>query len=157
MEKDNKILLGAVLILLVAMISFNFNDAVTGDVASGAKIAVTVNPAQVYFSYNDLNNKPSKTVIVTVTVQNGQIENNVDLYRSTGERTTRTKEICKPATSSYCTKGVYEVPFTVTSDLDVGDYYFRVSKRPVAKENRQTVNSNTITITKYKPANTYEY
>ena len=77
MEKDNKILLGAVLILLVAMVSFNFNT-LTGEVTSAkTRATITVSPSYVYFNYNELNQQTTKSVELTVDVENGKVINEV--------------------------------------------------------------------------------
>ena len=55
MEKDNKVVLGAVLILLVGMLSFNFAGSLTGKTVNkgGPDVVLTVSPSNVYFSFED--------------------------------------------------------------------------------------------------------
>ncbi len=154
MEKDNKVLLGAVLILLVAMVSFSFNDAVTGEVTSSAA-SVSASPTQVYFNFDDLANRPTKIVTVTVNVREGSVENDIQLYRDTGEKVEAKKQICK-ASASTCSKGVYEVPVQVSSSLEEGDYFFRVSGRSFAKQNQKVYDSNKINVAKYTSSSDYQ-
>ena len=47
MEKDNKILFGAILIILIAMLSLNFNDLITGNVSKESVSKVIVSPSEV--------------------------------------------------------------------------------------------------------------
>ena len=147
MEKDNKILLGAVLIMLVAMVSFNFNS-ITGKATTSSGVLVSAAPSELYFSYDDLANKPSKVVKVKVEVDSQGIENQLDLYRSNGERIGgQGRELCR--SSNNCRKGVYTVDFRIPSSLQEGSYFFRVQRRDFAGRSREVFNSNQITVTKY--------
>ena len=47
MEKDNKILFGAILIILIAMLSLNFNNILTGNVSKESVSKVVVSPNEV--------------------------------------------------------------------------------------------------------------
>ena len=162
MEKDNKILLGAVLILLVAMVSFNFNT-LTGEVTSSekARATITASPSDVYFSYNDLNHQTTKKVDLTVNIENGEFVNEVWLYRFNGERIEKIdNHLCSPdgnTQSSYCRPRVYRLTASVSSNLEEGDYYFRImSKASTGQVPKLPFNSNTITLTKFSSSNTYE-
>lgn len=156
MEKDNKVLLGAVLILLVAMLSFNFNS-VTGNVTNKEDHAtVSVNTNTVYFSQEDLNNRPTKPVMVTVRVDSGQVENQITLYRATGEKTNKREKVCESKTN--CESGkTYTVEFGIGTDLEEGDYYFTVEGHKEQLNGntftRDKFNSNTITLTKFSISN----
>ena len=157
MERDNKILLGAVLILLVAMLSFNFNS-ITGKVTASNKAAVRADPSSVYFSADDLANRPTKVVSVKVTVSSGSVENNLQLYRSSGERMNgKTRQLC--GSKSECKKGTYQVDFKMGAELEDGEYYFAVQgdRERFEAENvdesaefsRDIFKSNMVTIDKY--------
>lgn len=150
MEKDNKVVLGAVLILLVGMLSFNFSS-LTGEAVRGQEASLTASPSNVYFSFDDLN-KGNKVVAVTVRVVSGKVENNLDLYRKTEvgeERVGAADSICK-GTASYCGKGTYTVNYKFSSGNPEGDYFFKVQKRDFAGRSKQAFDSNTITVTHYE-------
>jgi len=161
MERDNKILLGAVLIMLVGMVSFSFSG-VTGRVTRASnEVVVTASPDSLYFSYNDLN-VGTKIVTVKLDILSGTIENNLDLYRSNGERVGgRTASICRGASgyetgrggSSNCERGTYYVNFKFDSELEEGKYFFRANGRETlsgSSFDRQNFDSNLVTVTKYK-------
>jgi|SRR3989338_66708 len=163
MEKDNKILLGAVLILLVAMVSFNFNT-LTGEVTSAkTRATITVSPSDVYFNYNELNQQTTKSVELTVDVENGKVINEVWLYRDNGERVERTdNKLCSPNdanTATYCGPGVYKVSASLSTDKEEGDYYFRINSKPSAGAGLGKVafNSNVVTVSKFANPNKFEY
>lgn len=155
MEKDNKVLLGAVLILLVAMLSFNFNS-VTGEVTKDSA-SLKVSPTSVYFSQEDLNSRPSKIVSVKVSVNSGSIENELYLFRSNGVRTqqSNTRQICE--SKSSCGKGTYAVDFKIGTELPDGEYYFAVNGHRETLSGstfgRQTFTSNMVSLTKYTEPN----
>ncbi|MBI2671590.1 hypothetical protein HYX16_01520 [Candidatus Woesearchaeota archaeon] len=156
MEKDNKILLGAVLIMLVAMLSFNF-DSITGKAAgSGSGVSVSVDPSRLYFSAEGLE-RGSLPVTVTVRVKDGYVENGLDsggleLFRANGKRIGgRGADICR--TSSKCGKGTYTILYKFDSGLEEGDYYFQVSKRPSllgTVYSKETFKSNLVRVSHYK-------
>lgn len=149
MDKDNKIVLGAVLILLVGMLSFNFNS-LTGKAVTGPVAMVTVNPSELYFTYDDLNigNKIAK---VTINL-NDKVDNELQLYRKTEtgeERVGGFKEtICK-GTATYCSKGIYTVNYKFSSLHPEGEYFFKVQKRDTSTKEREAFNSNVFSVTHY--------
>ena len=150
MEKDNKVVLGAVLILLVGMLSFNFNS-LTGQAVKGQEAAVTASPSNMYFTYDDLN-KGNKLVSVTIKVNSGKIDNDLYLYRRTAqgeERVGAQDSICK-GTATYCGKGTYTVNYKFSSGNEEGDYFFRVQRRDSALRGRLTFDSNTVSVTHYE-------
>jgi hypothetical protein len=130
MEKDIKILLGAVAIMLVAMLSFSF-ESITGKAASGSGVSVSVSPSRLHFSSEDLE-KGTRLVTATVRVKDGYLDDRSDaglqLYRSNGERVGgRGAKICKKEDNSdyKCGEGTYEVVYKFDSGLEEGDYYFQ--------------------------------
>ena len=153
MEKDNKILLGAVLILLVAMLSFNFNS-LTGEATKNV-VTISANPSNLYFSETDLIQQPSKPLIVTLRVQSGSVENKIYLYRDDGQRI---KSFVVPECQSNCKKGTYTFEYLFTTDLPEGDYYLAVNDRETSVGNgfnRNVFKSNTISLTKFTSSTQY--
>jgi hypothetical protein len=152
MEKDNKVVLGAVLILLVGMLSFNFNS-LTGQAVKGQEAVVTANPSNVYFTADDLN-KGTKLVAVTVKVNSGKVDNELYLYRKSAqgeERVNAQDSICK-GTATYCGKGTYTVNYKFSSGNEEGDYFFKVQKRDFARRDRLTFDSNVVSVTHFEPS-----
>lgn len=154
MEKDNKILLGAVLILLVAMVSFNFSS-LTGNAAttsSGSGVTVSVTPTDVFFSKEDT----TRTVTVKVRTDDKEIENYLYLFRSNGERVGN-KVVISGCNKSYCktTKenpsGMHTQVYQLSKNLLEGDYYFRVQRSRGSllgsAYSREVFNSNMFSIT----------
>lgn len=159
MERDNKVLLGAVLILLVAMLSFNFNS-ITGNATNTGKVTITATPSEIYFSEKDLyNNEGNSQKIVTVTINAGlDIDSDLKLY-SEGGLPKGKIEICN--TLSSCKKGVYKKQFKISSNLPEGNYFFRIdSKRGLLVKNsdgedsyvREKFDSNMLRITHFTPS-----
>ena len=152
MEKDNKVVLGAVLILLVGMLSFNFNS-LTGQAVKGQEATVTASPSNVYFSFDDLN-KGNKIVAVTIKVNSGKVDNDLYLYRKSlkgEERVGSLDTICK-GTATYCGKGTYTVNYKFSSGNPEGDYFFRVQRRDFAVRDRLTFDSNLVSVTHFEPS-----
>ena len=158
MEKDNKILLGAVLILLVAMLSFNFNS-LTGKVTSkeGSDASISVSPTNVYFTREDLYRGTAKLVTVEVNVKDGEIENKLDLYEGNSKIGSQSRKICG-GRASYCNAA--SKPYQVTFSFDVDDatqegrmYHFRAeSDRGLLKGSgysKATFASNPVKVSKW--------
>jgi len=153
MEKDNKILLGAVLIMLVAMISFNF-DSITGKAAgSGSGVSVSADPSRLHFSYEDLE-IGTRIVTVNVRVKDGYLDNSDDegleLYRASGERIGgKGASLC--GTKSRCGKDdIKTIAYKFSSELEEGNYYFQVTTKPGFNKNRETFKSNLVRVSYYK-------
>lgn len=90
MEKDNKILLGAILIILITLVSFNFGD-ITGKVVKEGTV-VSISPATV-----------TAGDYITVYVKPGSkgVESSAYFYRIDGTRIPATVKLCG---ESRCTK-----------------------------------------------------
>lgn len=85
MERDNKIVLGAVLILLVGMLSFNFAGSLTGKVSNEEFPDVEVRAMFQGGGYEETfgaqERSTSRAATVTVNVRSGKAEREVDLCR----------------------------------------------------------------------------
>ncbi|MBS3171849.1 hypothetical protein J4449_04530 [Candidatus Woesearchaeota archaeon] len=161
MEKDNKVVLGAVLILLVGMLSFNFAGSLTGKTVNkgGPDVVLTVSPSNVYFSFEDLV-KGTKVITLTVNVNKGEAERNVYIYRNTPNGGVRDTNAAKATltgsgcrSSNACEEGTYTINYLINSELNEGDFFFRVSRPAKASTstNKETFDSNTFTVTHYTP------
>lgn len=166
MERDNKVLLGAVLILLVAMLSFNFNS-ITGNATNNkGKVTITVvdsetRSSEIYFNSDDLN-IGQKILKITVNTEK-DIDTNLELYRENGDKVGGFKRtICS---TSYCKKGIYTIDFKFPSILNEGNYFFRVdSKRGLLVKDqndeskigssyvKENFKSNIIRVTHFTPS-----
>ena len=152
MERDNKIILGAVLILLVGMLSFNFSSLTGKASQSGTTSAtLTVSPARVDLAPRNSYRAGQELVLVTVTVNSGEIENNIKLCRAGGSCSIG--EGFTACTKSACKKGTYTKTVGVDYDMasttgETFQYFWRAEERkssggaPVEK-----FDSNTLTVT----------
>lgn len=168
MEKDNKILLGAVLILLVAMVSFNFSS-LTGKATSTSETEATLSAvssdgdSSVYFSQDDVRGGQigqggKQPVTVTVTVKSGRIDNSLELYRKVGSSEAK-KEEQQVCTGSSCGKGTYTVVYQLNPDhagssSEPKEYLFKVYDD---RNRREVFKSNVVTVSKWvRPVYNYQ-
>jgi hypothetical protein len=84
MDQNNKILIGAALIILVAIVSFRYTD-ITGEVTKDAVISVS--PSKVYFEMRG-DNVYDAAKLVTINVKPGTygVDRDLELYREDGSR-----------------------------------------------------------------------
>lgn len=170
MERDNKVLLGAVLILLVAMVSFNFTS-LTGQSVTAESTFATVRATteggstNVHFNERDLfgdDGQRQRLVNVEINVESGSIRNNLYLYKEGKESGSRTgrQVVISGCSGSVCPKGTYNVKFKVASDAGVlpdGNYFFRVINSRGQESNKKgfaitNFDSNKISISHYQSA-----
>jgi len=123
MENNNKTLLIAVLIILLALVAFNFNK-ISGRVTGDTDIGVTVSPTIIDFDRFD------GAKIITVTVDAGSIgvDKDVRLYRLEGSRRYRigsaTWTLCN---RDICT-GTISKNLRLSAGLDSGNYVLRLER-----------------------------
>ena len=120
MEKNNKILLFAVLIILVALVYFNFNT-ISGKTPYGNSILISVSPAYIDFSGGSTQ-KP-----VTVVVDAGDIgaDTKFYLYYEDGSRYGGFSDnLC---TDSIC-YGIITKTTWISSSIDSGQYFFEITR-----------------------------
>ena len=119
MDKDTKVLLMAVVIILVALVSFNLTD-LTGKVTKGSTATITVSPSVVTFAKNEV----AKMVTIKVSPGKEGINRKLEFYivrsGSTDTRVgTESVNICRTST---CYEDV-TVSYRLNSGLS-GKYYF---------------------------------
>ncbi len=159
MEKDNKVVLGAVLILLVGMLSFNFAGSLTGKAVNkgGPDVVVTASPSNVYFSDAELRQGKNQIITLTVNVNEGKINKELFLYKDTpggGAKTSASKATLSNAgcrSSNACPEGTYTITYMLNSGVSEGDYFFRVARpaKSSTSSNPETFDSNKFTVTHY--------
>ncbi len=142
MEQNNKTLLIAVLIILLALVAFNFNKISGKVVDDGSDVSVVVSPSLVTFSGNEV----VKQVTVTVDTGSVGVDNQLDLYSVKEGYTNRvgsgvSDKLC--GTKSICT-GVISKQFLIPSSVDTGDYLIRVERDNPSYNFK--VDSNIITV-----------
>ncbi len=114
MERNNKTLLIAVLIMLLALVSLNFNN-ISGRAGGSSDAIVRVTPASLSVPGNANLFVDTNGVTVDSTVQ---------LYRASGERAGVTGNLCK---GSSC-KGVLRENFFIDSRITPGRYFIRITQ-----------------------------
>ena len=131
MNKDTKVLLMAVVIILVALVSFNLND-ITGRIINGSEVStLTVSPTIITFGNNDA------ATMITIGISPGTngLDKKILMYKvRTGGYDTpidsKTANIC---TDSICYHDV-TIGLRVDSGLKDGKYYFKAERENMDKE-----------------------
>lgn len=123
MENNNKTLLIAVLIILLALVAFNFNK-ISGRVVGEADITVAVNPTVIDFGRFDA----AKTITATVDGGSIGIDKRIQLYEVEGSRKNRVSgqswTLCN---RNICT-GKISKNLRISSNLDSGIYVLRLER-----------------------------
>lgn len=124
MEQNNKTLLVAVLIILLALVAFNFNKISGRAVGDGSDVSVVVSPSIVTF------NGDETTKFITVTVDTGSVgvDSQLELFSVVGglrERVSISDTLC--GTKSIC-NGVVSKQFLIPSRVESGDYVIGVER-----------------------------
>ncbi len=139
MERDNKIVLGAVLILLVGMLSFNFSSTLTGNqIKESSDVTVTASPARLEFF--EMASTSSSQVTFTVDVKSGKVQGTAFLYGPGPSGGRKEVNLCQK--KSECGEGKHIVNRLFSQGDREGQYYLLVKDDNSNKEFR----SNTITI-----------
>ena len=128
MEKNSKILLLAVLIMLLSLVSFNFNrEDISGRSVSSSP-SVVISPSSLNFKWvrGEFESLP-----VAITVNGNNIESEFYMYDSNKHRDgSSMRNLCS---DSYC-NGRNSVTAYLDGDaLEAGTYYFGVETRDGAK------------------------
>jgi len=130
MDKDNKVLLAAVLIILVALVAFNFGD-ITGKAVKDDGTVIAVSPTTVKFGEYDT----MKLVTIKVIPGKDGVDTVMSLYMVDGFKVSgETVNIC---TDSICREEA-TLTYKLDSELKPGKYYFkaeRVQKGKTYKSN----------------------
>ncbi|MEK6937097.1 MAG: hypothetical protein AABW58_03435 [Nanoarchaeota archaeon] len=152
MEKDNKVVLGAVLILLVGMLSFNFAGSLTGKVTED-DTEVTLSVDRNVVRFDPYTNEGNQPVYVTVTVHKGRIEPEVAFCkrRSDGSCGTQLENTALNACrDSVCTpqSKTEQKMFSVSRTLPEGDYVFRAEARRSSGETSKYFYSKPVRVEK---------
>ena len=113
MERNNKTLLIAVLIMLLALVSLNFSN-ISGKVGGSENVIVRVSPSNI---------RVPDSVNLYVDAAGVSIDSTTHLYRSDGSRASVTNRICK---SSFCT-GIVSSKYFIDSRIEPGVYFIRVT------------------------------
>lgn len=126
MNKNTKVLLMAVVIILVALVSFNLND-LTGMVSSDITTLI-VSPTVVNFEKYDA--AKMITVGVSPSKPNG-VNKKVEMYKCKNEKCTSSikfgSETANICTDSTCYSKV-TISYRLDSGLKTGTYYFQAEK-----------------------------
>ncbi len=143
MDKDTKILLMAVVIILVALVSFNLSD-LTGKVTSSSSITVS-SPTGTTITFGKYDSM--KIVSLNINVGSEAVRNQVDLYRESGARVGQTFKIDKSmSVGSMISNKRVSTTYSIGSDLDANNlirYYFGAKN----KAGDVVLTSDKITIT----------
>jgi len=125
MDKDTKILLMAVVIILVALVSFNLSD-LTGKVTKSDKTIIAVSPSVLTFGLHD----SSKIITVRVSPGEGGIRKRLLMYRV---KTGGYDSVVGSETVSVCNRDICYDDVTVSYRIDAGllegRYYFAAKAR----------------------------
>jgi len=131
MERNNRVLLMAVLIMLLSLVSFNFNrEDVSGrSVAGGGTISVSPGVVNFYRAGGDGNYNGA---LITVTAK-GTVDRNLYVYRSNGARLgSYSADVC--GSRSRCDGGTDTI--RLKSDLPDGYYYVQGPVNGVVERSR---------------------
>ena len=131
MNKDTKVLLMAVVIILVALVSFNLSD-LTGRIINGSEVStLTISPTIITFGNNDA------ATMITISISPGTngLDKKILMYKvRTGGYDTpidsKTANIC---TDSICYHDV-TIGLRVDAELREGEYYFKAERENMNKE-----------------------
>ncbi len=120
MNKDTKILLMAVVIILVALVSFNLSD-LTGKAVSDIT-TLTVSPTIINFGLHD----SAKMITIRVSPSKNGIDQRIQMYRKEWDTqvSSETATIC---TDSICYDDI-TISYRVDSRLRDGRYYFKAER-----------------------------
>jgi len=126
MEQNNKTLLIAVVIILLALVAFNFNKISGRAVGDGSDVSVVVSPSVVTFS----GDETAKQITVTVDTGSVGVDNELGVYSVENGNTYRvgsglTDKLC--GTKSQCT-GVISKQMLIPASIDSGNYLVRVER-----------------------------
>ena len=120
MERNNKILLFAVLIILVALVAFNFNT-ISGRTPYEDSILISASPSLVDFG----GGSTQKPVTVVVDAGDVCVDTKFYLYNEDGSRYGGFSDnLC---TDSIC-YGIITKTSWISSSIDSGQYFFRVKR-----------------------------
>ncbi len=114
MQQENKILVWAVLILLIAIVSFNFTG-MTGESIRNKITTVTLDKTYVL---------PSGTIILNVIPGSKGVDADVDIYRANTDR--RYMQAVLSICRRYKCESMSTVKFKVIDSFEPGTYYFRL-------------------------------
>ncbi|MEK6952907.1 MAG: hypothetical protein AABX29_07885 [Nanoarchaeota archaeon] len=124
MEQNNKTLLVAVLIILLALVAFNFNKISGRAVGDGSDVSIVVSPSVVTFS----GDETGKFITVTVDTGGVGVDSQLELFSVVGglrERVSISDTLC--GTKSLC-NGVVSKQFLIPARIPSGDYVVRVER-----------------------------
>ncbi len=114
MEQQNKTLVLAVLILLIAIVSFNFTG-MTGEMIGNKITTITLDKTSVL---------PTETITLEIVPGSEGVDTDIDIYRADTEYRymQSTATVCK----YYKCEDTSTVKFKVLDSFEPGTYYFRV-------------------------------
>ncbi|MEK6934247.1 MAG: hypothetical protein AABW46_00030 [Nanoarchaeota archaeon] len=136
MEQNNKTLLIAVLIILLALVAFNFNNISGRPVSDVSDASISASPSVV-----TIDDRTGSGTNVDLVVDTGSVglDKRVYLHRADGSRMGTVTETLCTASSSEC-NGVISKRFFIPSSVPSGEYYISGSK------DTAIVNSNTFSV-----------
>ena len=134
MDKDTKVLLMAVVIILVALVSFNLND-LTGKVTTNNQASITVTPTLLTFAKNEA----VKVLTINLDLGTNVVDQKVYLYKESGIRVgSESLILCR--SSSCGQKDINSMyRYSINAGLNKGRYYFVARDRKnniVAESNK---------------------
>lgn len=125
MNKDTKVLLMAVVIILVALVSFNLSDITGRQVSNMPRSAsVTVTGVPITFA----KYQSQATINVGISISGGQVGNRLYLYRESEVKNVKmsSQYAISLCTGSYCKKDDLKSTYTetISPSLADGRYYY---------------------------------
>ena len=112
MDKDNKVLLGSVLIILLAIISINF-DGITGAATFDSNTNLYISPNVV---------SPGDRIYITISAPGAGVNKKAEFYHLADNLKVGSIDICK---SSGCS-GDFGFSYVISTSWDSGIYGVRV-------------------------------
>lgn len=115
MKQENKILVWAVLILLIAIVSFNFTG-MTGMGTGGNRITTII--------LDKTYALPSETITLTIIPGSKGVDTDIDVYKADTDR--RYMQSAAQVCRIYKCKDIGTVKFKLIDSFEPGTYYFRL-------------------------------
>ena len=114
MKQENKVLVWAVFILLIAIVSFNFTG-MTGEAVRGEITRVELDKTYAL---------PGETITLTVIPGSKGVDTDIDVYRADTDY--RYMQSAAQVCRRYKCKDISRVKFKLIDAFEPGNYYFRL-------------------------------
>ena len=116
MEIDNKTLVAAILIILVALVVFNFSN-ITGQATKGALSSVSVSPTTI---------NAGQILLVSVVPGSNGVYQELEVYERKTVNDIRHSEISAEICNAYKCYDAVDLKVRIPDNLDEGSYYIRI-------------------------------